>query len=58
MREQIVSKERDITERDQSLVMRDNMINDLNAEIQRLNSMIEQNGMQAGDLSKQITDLQ
>lgn len=53
-----MSKERDITERDQSLVMRDNMINDLNAEIQRLNSMIEQNGMQAGDLSKQITDLQ
>jgi len=37
--------------------MRDQSINELNAEIQRLNSIIEQSGMAAGDLSNQVTDL-
>ena len=37
--------------------MRDADIRDLNDEIQRLNSVINQNGLQAGDLMGQMSDL-
>ena len=57
LREQIVDKERDITERDQTIAVRDLDIRDLNDEIQRLNGVINQNGLQAGDLMNQMTDL-
>jgi hypothetical protein len=30
----------------------------LNAEIERLNNIIQQNGMAAGDLSNQLADMQ
>lgn len=51
LHEQIFDKEKIITERDQILVSREKLIAELNTEIARLNSIIEQNGMKAGDLS-------
>lgn len=54
--EQIVDKERVITELDQTVNERDRTIMDLNAEIERLNSIIQQNGMAAGDLQAQLAD--
>ena len=57
LREQIVDKERDISERDQTIASRDLDIRDLNDEIQRLNGVINQNGLQAGDLMSQMSDL-
>ena len=57
LREQIVEKERDITGRDQTIAVRDAEIRDLNDEIQCLNGVINQNGLQAGDLMSQMSDL-
>ena len=54
--EQIVDKERVITELDQTVNERDRTIMDLNAEIERLNLIIQQNGMAAGDLQAQLAD--
>lgn len=50
LREQCSDKERMITQGEQTIAEREHMINNLNAEIDRLNSIIQQNGMQAGDL--------
>ena len=36
---------------------RDSTITQLNAEIQRLNAIIEKNGMKAGDLQNQMAEL-
>ena len=58
LKEQIVDKERVITERDQTIASRESLIAELNTEIARLNSINEQNGMQAGDLSNQLAEMQ
>jgi len=58
MGEQLVDKERAITERDQTIAERDSHIQRLQAEIDRLNGVISQNGMAANDLQGSLGDLQ
>lgn len=57
LKEQCVDKERAITQRDQTIAERDREIMKLKADIDRLNMVISQSGMQAGDLQNQIATL-
>jgi len=56
--EQLAGKEQTITLRDNEIAGRDQQIAQLQQEIARLNQIINQNGMQAGDLQNQLADTQ